>query len=236
MKAMIFAAGFGTRLRPITTKTPKVLVTVKGRSLLDWITNHLISCGVSEILINTHHLHIEMESYLRQTPLPVPIKFTYEQNILGTGGGLYETRGFWGEDNFIAYNGDVLCNANMKSFIDHHNQSNALVSMAVTKRKSESMLLADQNNALVGVERKGKQIYHRSPFGSVETYHFSGIYIISPKIFSLITPPVEFSLVDQQLQLVKEGENISVWDIGDAYWESIEDKVLLDKANKEFPG
>lgn len=236
MKAMIFAAGFGTRLRPFTNTMPKVLVEIKGRPLLDWIIDHLSMYGVTEFIINTHHFHSKIDSFLKGRSYSFPIELSYEPKILGTGGGLYKTRDGWGKDLFIAYNGDVLSNANLNDFVRHHLGQNVMVSLAVTKRKSESMLLADQNGELVGIERKGNQIRYRSTFASVKAYHFCGMHIISPEIFTVITSPAKFSIIDQYLHLLQKGMRISVWDIQDSYWESIEDEAILDKAHKDFPG
>ncbi|MBT4091124.1 MAG: NTP transferase domain-containing protein, partial [Deltaproteobacteria bacterium] len=97
MKAMIFAAGFGKRLQPLTFKTPKALVKVKNRPMLDWVVDNLIHHGISEIIINTHYLHSKVHSYLKSNRFSVPITVSHEEIILGTGCGLYQTRQFWNE-------------------------------------------------------------------------------------------------------------------------------------------
>jgi N-acetyl-alpha-D-muramate 1-phosphate uridylyltransferase len=236
MKAMIFAAGFGTRLQPLTAQIPKVLVPVKGRPLLEWIIDHLSTHGISEFVINTHHLHEEIEKYLFQNPCRYPITLSYEPKILGTGGGLYESREILGSSDFMACNGDVASNADLTALLAHHRDNKPMATLAVTKRESASMLLVDTKGDLVGIQRNGIQQIRREPDGVTESYHFCGIHIISSKLLTEMKPPVEFSITDEYLKLLEEGIRISVWDINDAYWESIEDRPILERVNDTFPG
>ncbi len=112
MKAMIFAAGFGKRLLPLTENTPKALAEIQNRPILDWIIDNLIQSGITDIIINTHHLATKIVSFLKAKQCSIPIKTSHEENILGTGGGLFNTKDFWNSHNFFVCNADILCNAN----------------------------------------------------------------------------------------------------------------------------
>ena len=116
MKAMIFSAGFGKRLLPITANIPKALVTIKRRPILDWIIKFLIQSGIDEIIINTHYLADQVESFIHRKKYKIPITCIYESELLGTGGGLYNTRKKWGQDNIYICNVYILCDFDLKTF------------------------------------------------------------------------------------------------------------------------
>lgn len=232
---MVYAAGFGKRLLPLTAETPKPLIRVKQRPILDWVIAYISHYGVSEIIINTHYLHDQIVSFLQSKNYPCRIQISHESQILGTAGGLYNTREFWDKEDFLVCNGDTLSNADLKLFINHHSQSNSLVSLAVTDRVSGSMLLIDEAGKLVGIQKGGRQQILAVSQGRQRPVHFCGYHLISPRIFSLLNPPLEFSIIDQYLIFIKKGIPISTWNIGDAYWESIETAEILEKVNREFP-
>ncbi len=236
MKAMIFAAGYGTRLLPLTQETPKALVPVKSRPMLDWIINQLCFCGITDVIINTHHLHHKIESYLNNQGYSIPITISYEETILGTGGGLFKTKDFWNNESFLVYNSDILCNADLRHFITNHVQNKSLATLAVNNKVSSSMLLIDKKNILIGRHKNGKQTIYRPPEGGVKKVGFCGIHMISPEIFLHISQPVEFSIIDEYFRLIKNGFKISTWDIKDAYWRDVGTPETLNAANREFPG
>ena len=236
MKAMIFAAGFGKRLQPLTFKTPKALVKVKNRPMLDWVVDNLIHHGISEIIINTHYLHSTVLSYLKSNRFSVPITVSHEEIILGTGCGLYQTRQFWNESDFFVCNVDVLCNVDLKKFFEFHRNHEATVSLGVNNHLSSSMLLVDEAGFLVGRSVEGQQQLLRAPQGKTFEAGFCGLHAISPAFFSEVTPPMSFSIIDDYMNLLKTGGSIMTWSIGDAYWEDIGTKEALKKANREFPG
>ena len=117
MKAMIFAAGYGKRLLPVTQHIPKALVKIQRRPMLDWIIENLISFGIKEIIINICHLSQKIISHLDSRQYPIVIKISYEEKMLGTGGGLYQTKDFWGDADFFVCNGDILCDADLNEFL-----------------------------------------------------------------------------------------------------------------------
>ncbi|MCP4753762.1 MAG: NTP transferase domain-containing protein [Proteobacteria bacterium] len=236
MKAMIFAAGFGKRLLPLTRNLPKALVRVKDRPMLDWAVEYLTSYGIDEIVINTHYLHDQIESFLGAKQYPIPVKISHEEEILGTGGGLFHTRNYWGEDDFLAGNVDTLCNADLTGFIEHHRSSDCIVSLAVNDRVLNSMMLIDETGNLVGRKKNGLRVMSMPCKGRVREVNFCGLHLISPKLFTASTEPAEFCIVEHYLKLVGKGIRISTWDIGSAYWEDVGTTESLDRANMQFPG
>lgn len=233
---MIFAAGFGRRLQPLTLTTPKALVVVKNRPLLEWVIRNLIRHGVSEVIINTHYLHSKILAYLHPNPFNIPITISYEETILGTGGGLYKTLHFWDETDFFVCNVDILCNVNLQRFFDFHQNNESPVSLGINHHISDSMLLVDEDGFLVGRSMRGCQQLLKRPRGKISEVGFCGFHVISPAFFSKVTPPMSFSIIDDYMNLLKTGESIKTWSIGDAYWEDVGTADALKKANREFPG
>ncbi len=236
MKAMIFAAGFGKRLQPLTLKIPKALVEVKGRSMLDWIIDRLIQHGVSELIINTHFLHTAILAYIKSKTYSIPITLSHEETILGTGGGLYQTRHFWDDTDFLVYNVDILCDADLTAFVDFHKNQKAIVTLAINERISKSMLLVDQAGFLVGRSLEGVWQLLKKASGSVKEVGFCGFQAISPTFLNRTPPPRSFSIIDDYMNLLKAGEAVLTWSIEKAYWEDIGTPEALQRAVSEFPG
>ena len=235
MKAMIFAAGFGKRLQPLTFGNPKALVMIRNRPMLDWVVDNLVYHGISEIIINTHYLHSKIHSYLQSNPYPVPVTVSHEETILGTGCGLYQTRHFWDDSDFFVCNVDVLCDVDLQKFFKFHTSHEALVTLGVNNHVSNSMLLVDETGFLVGRSIKGQQQLLKKPLGKTFEVGFCGFHAISPAFFSEVRPPMSFSIIDDYMEFLRAGGSIMTWSIGDAYWEDIGTMETLKKANREFP-
>ena len=236
MKAMIFAAGLGTRLRPLTDNLPKALIPVQSRPIFDWVVESLSWFGVNEIIVNTHYLHDQIGAHILEKKFPVSITTSYEPEILGTGGGLFQTRDFWNTEHFLVQNVDILCTANLNQLLEQHKNNQWLATLAINQAPANSCLLVDEHGLLCGLDKKGETTLVRPPIGSMRKVNFCGIHAISSEIFSLRHPQVEFSIIDMYLRLVKEGEKIGTWDIGNAYWIDIGTQESLNRADKEFPG
>jgi NDP-sugar pyrophosphorylase family protein len=156
MKAMILAAGLGTRLRPLTDNVPKALVELNGCTLLEILITRLKSFGVTEIIVNVHHHAEKIVSFLKaNSNFGLRIELSREDDLLlDTGGGLKKAAWFFQEGNssepFLLHNVDVLSNIDFHQMLAAHKKSSALATLAVQKRPSSRQLLFDQNNLLVG--------------------------------------------------------------------------------------
>ncbi|HLK05584.1 MAG TPA: nucleotidyltransferase family protein [Candidatus Acidoferrum sp.] len=156
MKAMILAAGLGTRLRPLTDTIPKALVELNGRTLLEITITRLKSFGVAEFIVNVHHHAEKIVSFLEsKNNFGVRIELSREDDLLlDTGGGLKKAAWFFLEGNssepFFLHNVDVLSSIDLNQMLDAHKNSGALATLAVQQRKSSRQLLFDENNLLVG--------------------------------------------------------------------------------------
>lgn len=232
---MIFAAGFGTRLRPLTLTTPKALVEISGTPILDIVIRNLQNHGVQDFMVNTHYLHEKVKSFIQKQPYQNNTKISFEPEILGTGQGLYVTKEFWGEDDFLVCNVDILCDADMRTFVAYHKKKKALATLAVNAVKADSMLLFDENGSLCGRQIKGKQQIYREPVGLIKAKGFCGIHMISPQFFQKVEKKAEFSIIDDYVNLLKQGEEIQSWDIHDAYWIDIGTMDTLKAVEENLP-
>ena len=201
MKALILAAGFGSRLKPITEKIPKALVQINGRTLLEIIVQRLIASGCSEIIINVHHLADQIKEYLvSQGNFGIKIEISDESDkLLDTGGGLKKVQWFFTHgQSFLVHNIDIISDIDLALFYRHHFRSEALITLAVQKRESSRYLLFDQEKNLCGWKniKTNESIIVRDPIGQMDQFAFSGIQVADPKIFYMMPNKDTFSLID----------------------------------------
>jgi NDP-sugar pyrophosphorylase family protein len=207
MKAMLFAAGLGTRLKPFTDNHPKALATVNGKTLLEHNILYLQRSGIKDILVNVHHFADQIEEAVRtNNGFGSNITISDERNeVLETGGGLKKAAShFINEEAFVVMNVDVLTNLNLQRLIDQHIQADALATLAVMKRNSSRQLLFDEHMLLCGWanNKTGEQRIAREVL-SLTPYAFSGIQVLSPAILDMPFNG-KFSIIDVYLHFAKE--------------------------------
>ncbi len=202
MKAMILAAGLGTRLKPFTEKHPKALFPVNGKSLLQRNIAYLQSFGVNDFIVNVHHYADQIIQTIQENNgwgANVVISDETEA-VLETGGGLKKAAPYFLNSNepFVLMNADILTDLNMANMLVQHMQTNPLATLAVTERATSRYLMFNNNNKLCGWlnDKSGEQ---KGTLGTKKA--FSGIHIISPSIFPLITEEGKFSMIDLYIRL-----------------------------------
>ncbi len=232
-KAMILAAGLGTRLRPITDTIPKALVKTNGRTLLEGAIRHLADYGVKEIIINVHHFADKIIFYLDQNKnFGLNISISDESDhLLDTGGGLKKVSGFFtGGVPFFVRNVDIISDLNLHHLMEYHVQSQAIATIVVRKRETSRYFLFDHDHRLCGWTnlKTGERILSFEPSEDPGMLGFSGIQVLSPEIFSLITENGKFSLTSLYIRLAKYHlirgylDNESIWkDAGSLPEESV---------------
>jgi NDP-sugar pyrophosphorylase family protein len=236
MKAMLLAAGLGTRLKPWTDKHPKALAEVNGKSLLQRNVEYLQQYNIYDVIVNVHHFAGQIIDAIQESQgWGSSIAISDEtQEPLETGGGLKHAAWFFdNEEDFLLMNVDVLTDLDLSQLIAQHKKDKCLATLAVTNRKTSRYFLFDENNRLSGWENVNtgeKKIVRQA-----ETYiqkAFTCIHVINPKIFSLMKQEGKFSMVDVYLSLASE-ENIQSFDHSDGKFidvgkpESIEKAALL---------
>lgn len=236
MKAMILAAGLGTRLKPLTDSKPKALVPLAGKPLLYYIIKKLISEGINQIIINVHHFHELIIDYvITEKNFGINIVFSMEDTLLDTGGGLKKASLFFDDDQpFILHNADVLSEIDLHKMVKYHNQNKSLATLAVRDRKTSRYLLFNQDNLLVGWQslETGKKEMVGSTAHDPQMLSFMGIHIISPKIFTFLPPENKFSIINAYLDLAKKGHHIVGYRNDVDFWLDLGRKENLQQAEE----
>jgi NDP-sugar pyrophosphorylase family protein len=227
MRAMILAAGLGTRLRPLTNDRPKALVEVAGHTLLEIALSRLASFGIREVIVNVHHFADMVVDYLKKRDnFGMRIEISREEILLDTGGGLKKAGWFFlergGEEPFLLHNVDVISTIDVRRMLQSHRESGALATLAVQDRKTSRYLLFDQENWLCG-RKAGKDGTAEivRPSSQTEAFAFSGIHIISPRLLSLISEEGVFSIITAYLRLASQGEKIGFFRADEYYWKDM---------------
>ncbi len=229
MKAMILAAGLGTRLRPLTNDRPKALVEVGGRTLLEITLARLRTFGVSEVIINVHHFADMVVDYLKtKNNFGMRIEISPEEVLLDTGGGLKKAAYFFLEDSsgldqpFILHNVDVISTIDLGRMAQFHAEHRALATLAVQDRETSRCLLFDEQLRLCGRRighEQNAELVRPSP--RLQALAFSGIHLISPRIFSMMTEEGAFSIITAYLRLAGRGESIPAFPADEYYWRDL---------------
>ena len=206
MKAMIFAAGLGTRLKPFTDHHPKALAEVNGKTLLEHSIRFLQKFGIEDVIINVHHFADQIEEVINDNSgfgSWVTISDEREM-VLETGGGLQKAAPYFeDEEDFVVMNVDVLTNLDLGKMIEMHQQSDALATLAVMQRNSSRQLLFDEHMILCGWTNTatGEQKISREVL-SLKPFAFSGVQVLSKGIFEMPFHG-KFSMIDLYLHFAR---------------------------------
>lgn len=208
MKAMLFAAGLGTRLKPFTDKHPKALAVVNKQTLLQRNIVYLKSFGVREFIINIHHFGDQIQEFLKaNNNFGCNISISDErEEVLETGGGLVKAKPLLGDNPFLVMNVDILTDLDLNSMIQFHEKNNPLITLAVSDRNSSRKLFFNTENRLVGWKNLSTEenIFADSYLETNSVpLAFSGIHIMNPQIFSLITHKGKFSIMKTYMELMR---------------------------------
>ncbi|TGN27912.1 nucleotidyltransferase family protein [Empedobacter tilapiae] len=206
MKAMIFAAGLGTRLKPFTDNHPKALAVVNGKPLLQRNIEYLKSFGINEIVINVHHYADQIIEFLEENNyfgIEITISDETDQ-VLETGGGLVKAKANF-EKDFLVMNVDILTDLNLADFIKAHRENKALVTLAVSDRNSSRKLFFNEKNELKGWRnlKTEEEIKAVDSLDNCKELAFSGIHVISPTLFDKITEKGKFSIMKVYMDLMQ---------------------------------
>jgi NDP-sugar pyrophosphorylase family protein len=241
MRAMVLAAGLGTRLRPLTNDRPKALVELGGRTLLEIALTRLASFGVREVIINVHHFADLVIQYLKtKDNFGLQVEISREELLLDTGGGLKKAGWFFLQDPnrldepFILHNVDVVSTIDFQRLVSFHNENHALATLAVQERESSRQLLFDAESELCGRWINGRDPEFVRPTPNVKALAFSGIHAISPRVLPKITEQGVFSIIESYLRLAGEGERILAFGADQYRWRDLGRMEDFSAAEQEF--
>jgi len=240
MKAMIFAAGLGTRLRPLTNDRPKALVEVAGHTLLEITLRRLAGFGIREVIVNVHHFADMVADYLKKNDtFGLHVELSREDDLLlDTGGGLKKAAWFFQDSHapepFLVHNVDVISTIDFARMLQFHRDNNALATLAVQQRETSRHLLFDERNQLCGRQTGASAPEMVRPSHQPNALAFSGVHIISPQLLSLITEQGVFSIITSYLRLAGEGQRILAFHADEYFWRDLGKPENLTQATTDL--
>ncbi len=238
MKAMIFAAGVGTRLRPFTDSIPKALIPVGGTPLLEILIRKLTGVGFSQLVINVHHHARQIIRFLEEHEnFGLSIEVSDESDwLLDTGGGLKKAAPMLqGQGPFLLHNVDILSAIRLEQLMDAHSRMpHALATLAVNARPASRQLLVNGENMLCGWQNAAtsEKIISRDENG-LKPVSFCGIHVVNPELTDMIIEEGAFSIIELYLRLART-EPIYVWPCNNEPWIDVGTHESLRKANENI--
>lgn len=238
MRAMILAAGMGTRLRPLTDDRPKALVEINGRTLLEIVLTRLRGFGIREVIINAHHFADRLTAYVKSHDFSMRIEISREEELLDTGGGLKKASHFFleqgADEPFLVHNVDVLSSIDIQRMTQFHRDREALATLAVQRRESSRRLLFDDQLQLCGRKSGDSQPELVRPCVHAQPFVFCGIHVISPRIFRLMSEEGEFSIIASYLRLAQQSEKVLGFRAEEYYWRDVGKPESITQAADEL--
>jgi mannose-1-phosphate guanylyltransferase len=225
MKAMILAAGFGTRLRPLTEIKPKALMPVANKPILARNIEFLISHGIREIIVNAHHYHQQIVDYLREeSSFGLNIQVKVEPEILGTGGGIKNVEDFWDKEPFLVTNSDILTDIDLAAVYKVHQTSGSLVTLVLHDCEPYNQVQVDDQWNITDIAKSNTS-------GRLA---FTGIHVIDPEVLPHIPQGVFSDVIECYRKLIRLGKPIRACLVQGHYWRDIGSIQSYLKANREL--
>jgi NDP-sugar pyrophosphorylase family protein len=238
MKAMILAAGRGSRLRPLTDHCPKALVEINGVPMLELAIRRLRKAGVNEIVVNVWHLADMIVAFLRaKGDFGIRIEVSREAELLDTGGGLKQAAPFFDDGQpFFLHNVDVVTDLDLERLYRFHLERSPLATLAVQSRPSGRYLLFDDGGQLCGWEsvEERRREWAAAPVERPESLAFTGIQVISPALLPRMGEDRVFPIIRTYLELAGRGERIQAYRADGAYWADIGGPARLEAVRREL--
>jgi aminoglycoside/choline kinase family phosphotransferase/dTDP-glucose pyrophosphorylase len=227
MKALILAAGFGTRLLPFTKNTPKALFPVAGRPLLHIIILSLQNAGCKAVIINTHHLYKKIDSYLLQQKYAIPVITRYEPEILGTGGAIKNVADFWDDNPFMVINSDIFTDIDLKKVYDFHLNHSHPVTLVLHDDPQFNTVPVNKNGFITDFHDStplpshsvsGSNIHQPGESGKLT---FTGIQVLDSQVLKRIPDNIFSSSIDIYRQLISENKKVCAFIAKEYQWKDI---------------
>jgi NDP-sugar pyrophosphorylase family protein len=240
MRAMVLAAGLGTRLRPLTNDRPKALVTIAGRTLLEITLQRLRGFGVQDVIINVHHFADAVIAHLKENnAFGMNVAISHENVLLNTGGGLKKAASFFldssnSEKPFLMHNVDVISTIDLVKMLHSHTQSHALATLATQHRETSRKLLFDDDRQLCGRRTRNDPPEMVREAATTDAVGFCGVHVISPRLLREMTETNSFSIIETYLRLASCGERVSSFSADEYYWRDLGRPESIAAAEVDF--
>jgi MurNAc alpha-1-phosphate uridylyltransferase len=236
LQAIILAAGFGTRLLPLTSKNPKALIPLNDKPLLEIVLNKMLESGIRNIAVNGHHHARQMERFLKKytSRTKALVYFSHEEKLLDTGGGIKKMIPLLHPGTAIlVQNVDILTDLNLRELYDFHLASGAACTMAIQTRPTDRPLLFDEKMLFCGRGPLRTAAPVRKPKGELREFGFCGVQVIAPELF-LEYPGDEFNSIDVYLRASSWDKKIIGYCVNSAYWRDLGQLSDLQQAEKDI--
>ncbi len=217
MKALILAAGYGTRLRPYTNHTPKPLFPIAGRPLLDIIIDNLQKAGCEAIIINTHHLHQEIEAFVAASNYSLSVSTRYEPQILGTGGAIKNVADFWDHQPLMVINADILADIDLSEVYRIHCRQHPPATLVLCDNPAFNSVAVEQDKWITGFRERGQ--ISGNPAERLLT--FTGIQVLEPQVLDYIPENVAYSSIEAFKKILADDKKLQAYIAADAKWHDI---------------
>jgi len=217
MKALILAAGFGNRLRPYTNHTPKPLFTIAGRPLLDIIIDNLQKAGCEAVIINTHHLHQEIEAFVAARNYRVPVSTRYEPQILGTGGAIKNVADFWDHQPFVVINADIVVDIDLSEVYRIHCRQHPPATLVLCDDPVFNSVAVEKSKWIKGFQDRGQTA--QQPVERLLT--FTGIQVLEPRVLDYIPENKAFSSIDAFKKIIADDQKLQAYIAPRGKWQDI---------------
>ncbi len=226
MKALILAAGYGTRLKPYTDKRPKPLFPVAGTAMIDITISQLVSAGCDKIIINTHHLADQIDAHIQAHSYPIPIVLSHEPDILGTGGAIKKAAPHLGQEPFWVVNSDILHDIPLEPIYDLHLQHPDPATLVLVDDPTFNTVWLDNEQQIQHLQKQTLD----SIIESGRWCTFSGIQVVGPAILDHIPATGFFPIIDAYRSLIRAGNKIRGYFAKNAQWQDLGTPDRFQKA------
>jgi len=217
MKALILAAGFGTRLQPYTRHTPKALFPIAGRPLLETIIWKLARAGCTAVMINTHHLHRQIEAFAAAGKFPLPVSIRHEPRILGTGGAIRNLADFWDAHPFMVINADIVFDIDLREVYTAHCRQHPAATLVLCDDPAFNSVAVDQEGKIRAfcspTSRRSR------PAGRLMT--FTGIQVLNPEVLDYIPQDVPSASIEAYRRLMADGKPVQAFVVPPGRWSDL---------------
>ena len=217
MKALILAAGFGTRLRPYTNHTPKALFTIAGRPVLGVIIDKLQKAGCEAVIINTHHLHHDIETFVAAQNYNIPVSTRFEPKILGTGGAIKNVADFWDIEPFMVINADIVADVDLYDVYQAHCRYHPPATLVLCDDLVFNSVAVEQNKWIKGFRDRGQ--ISDQPAERLLT--FTGIQVLEPQVLDYIPQNTASSSIEAFKKILADDKKLQAYIAPNGKWQDI---------------
>lgn len=214
MKALVLAAGFGKRLKPYTDRLPKPLFPLSGQPILERTIRQLIDAGCKAVVVNTHHLHDQIETFLEGQYFSIPVVTRHEPEILETGGAIRNVGDFFDDDPFMVVNSDIVTDMDYAKIYAFHKSHGGPVTLVLHDFTEFNNVTIDKDDCVLGFHLGVR------PEGAVKDLAFTGVQVLDPSLIPLI-PAGPSSSIDLYRQLIENGTPVKAMVLENHYWMDV---------------